>query len=480
VIQPDTQVEPSIAVNPTNDQNVVAVFQEGRVAGGGDMTNGWATTMDGGQTWAYGSFPCLTYLVPGPGCPGGGPYDRASDPVVAFGPGNTVYANHLIFNDSTGLGLRSAIGVNISHDGGRTWGPPVVFQDDNLGGLNDKNWVVVDNNPTSPHYGRVYVVWDRIAPVVFNYCDRNCDQRSSWLPNFLPVYPGQGISAIPVVTPNGDLMVFFQTSAALPIYSPTEQPIAAVGAGIELVLAPVSGRLPAPIPVQVPRGVADNQGKPVRMQRASDGTIIDAAADPRTGQLYVVWADGRLRADGMNDAFFTTSTNGGLTWSRPARINPGGVDDYVNHYNVSLAVGQDGVVRVGYRQRQEAVEPADFSPFIDTFFQQSMDHGKTWSTPLRVNSVRTNTFYGAFSRNGLFQGDYSQIAAGGPYTYIVRNEAYPLTPDEPPGLVEENGRLVGNPAECPDGNLVPSCLRHIHQRTWVSVVGPSRLAPPAR
>jgi hypothetical protein len=205
------------------------------------------------------------------------------------------------------------------------------------------------------------------------------------------------------------------------------------------------------------------------MQRASDGTIIDAGADRTTGQLYVVWADARLRTDGVNDAFFTTSTDGGLTWGPATRINPGKPDDYINHYNVTVAVGVDGIVRVAYRQRQEAAATAGFSPNIDTYFQQSTDHGATWSTPLRVNTVRTDVYYGAFSRNGIFEGDYSQIATGGPYSYIVRDEAYALTPDETRGLKVSADGLT----------LVLNDLAHLHQRTWVAVVGPAEAAAPA-
>src|SRR3982750_3506819 len=92
-IQPDTQIEPSIAVNPANPLNAVAVYQEGRIADGGDATNGFATTFDGGASWAYGELPGLT-TYPGQG----GLMERASDAVVAFGPNNTVYANSLVFD----------------------------------------------------------------------------------------------------------------------------------------------------------------------------------------------------------------------------------------------------------------------------------------------------------------------------------------------------------------------------------------------
>src|SRR5467141_4232636 len=76
-VQPDTQIEPSIAVNPANPKNVVTVYQEGRIADGGDATNGYATSFDAGEHWRYGELPGLT-TYPGQG----GTWERASDAVV--------------------------------------------------------------------------------------------------------------------------------------------------------------------------------------------------------------------------------------------------------------------------------------------------------------------------------------------------------------------------------------------------------------
>src|SRR6059058_2381997 len=149
-VQPDTQIEPSIAVNPANPKNVIAVYQEGRIADGGDATNGFATSLDGGKSWKTGELPGLT-SYPGQG----GVFERASDAVVAFGPHGLVYANSLVFNSSKGSGLRSGIAVNVSKDGGRTWSAPVVLQDDRLGGTNDKNWIAVDMGAgPGHHFGR--------------------------------------------------------------------------------------------------------------------------------------------------------------------------------------------------------------------------------------------------------------------------------------------------------------------------------------
>jgi hypothetical protein len=166
-IQPDTQIEPSVAVNPNNPLDVVTGYQEGRVSGGGDATNGWATSLDGGRTWVHGELPGLT-SYPGQT----GPFDRASDAVVAFGPNNDVYFSSLVFDDTSGNALRSGMAINVSKDGGLTWSQPVFFADDMLAGLNDKNWVTVDTSDAPGHHkGRVYVVWDRVAAVYYDYCD---------------------------------------------------------------------------------------------------------------------------------------------------------------------------------------------------------------------------------------------------------------------------------------------------------------------
>lgn len=443
--QPDTTIEPSIAVNPANPDNAVAVYQEGRVDAGGDATNGWATTFDGGRHWIYGELPGLTRGH-------GGDFDRASDAVVAFGPNNVVYANSLVFDDVTNNALRSGLTVNVSRDGGRTWGPPILLQDDQGGGLNDKNWIGVDTGTGPGHHpGRVYVVWDRIAPVLATYSD---DQGKTWLPAPSVVYPGQGIGSIPLIMPNGDLGVVYVTDVAIaPTAHPTPgdelaEPIAGLSK-IVVSVAAGAGSLPtgAPLVFTPPISVGVYDGNTVRQQRA--GTLPTADVDPATGRIYVGWEDARFRTDGANDVVITSSDDGGVTWTPVKKVNLGAPDDQVDSYNPSLAAGPNGVLRVAYRVRQEAAAVQDFSPYVDTYFQRSLDGGATFTRPLRVNRVRTNVNFAAFSRNGAFLGDYNQIAIAGKRTYVVRCEAYPLSADEP-------------------STFPPSVY---HQRTWVAVLG---------
>ncbi len=461
--QADTTIEPSIAVNPKNPLNAVIGFQVGRVDAGGDATNGYATTFDGGKTWTNGIIPGLTTGH-------GGTFDRASDAVVAFGDHNEVYFSSLIFNDTTGGGVQSAIVNNTSLDGGKTWGPVDIVQNDPGGGLNDKNWVVVDNGTEGGHHhGRVYVTWDRVAGVIVKYSD---DKGKTWVPAspaFTPnTYLGQGISAYPVIRPNGDLFIAFMSDTAPPVVtaSPGDE-IAEAVSGMSKVsgaLFPGAGLVPtgAPLPQGVPAGIHTFGGNPVRHQRA--GTLLSSDVDPVTGRLYVVWEDALFRTDAANDAVLSYSDNG-VTWSAPVRVSPGRTNDNLDHYNPSVAVHRDGTVDVIWRQRQETAssDVDSYSRDISTYLARSHDHGLHFGTPLKLDLAPSDVRFGAFSRGGLFQGDYDQVATSGGLTYVVRSESY-----------APSAKAVA-PA-------TPSATTTHHQTTWVAVVGTAqtttKVTPP--
>ena len=499
-VQTNTEIEPSIAVNPGNAKDVVTVFQVDRVDNGGDAENGFATSLDGGQTWHQGLLPGLTKDWPGSATvPAGGPFDRASDAVVAFGPAGTnlAYASSLVFNDLSQGGLPSGMAINVSKDGGLTWSPPVFLEQDLLGGFNDKNWVIVDTGTGAGHHlGRVYVVWDRIAPMVYAYCDPDrlgattpgCDNTDNWSSSatnsitgqtngFYVFGSGPGIGSIPVVQNDGSLsIVFLEDFVGNPVgVSNTDQPTAFVGTQqIEVTTAPMAGAVVWPAPLTFP--VVDTHpvgmltsASGVQQQRA--GGLLTATVDPASNQLYVGWEDSTLRTtDLLNDAVFVTSTDGGITWSPMAPIDPNKDGSFIDDYNPALAVGKDGIVRAMYRQRSEP--KAALSPTIDTYYQQSADAGKTWSAPLKVDTQATNVNYGAYSRRGLFEGDYDELAVGPDgIAYAVRDEAYAPFAGAPPAWPRGSTTFMDPPSP------------NEYQTTWVAAIGPQGAAvvvPDAR
>ncbi len=464
-IQPNTQIEPSIAVNPGDSNDVVTDFQVGRVDAGGDADNGFGTSLDGGLTWTWGNLPGLTKLAPTPVssgviCPSTGTasfYDRASDAVVTFGKDPTgaahggyfAYAQSLVFDDTTCSALPSGMAINVSSDGGVTWTNALMLEGDAGGGLNDKNWIVSDNGTGVGHHpGRTYIVWDRVATIEIAYCDPDsaaslvpgnfpgCDKIYNWSTVsgklFQPIFGLQGIGSFPVVLNNGSLGVLFNSLTA-PGCSPAECGQGTVGVGSnQWALIAGAGAVVFPAPLPAPGAtttVASYQGGTVVFQRA--GTLPQVAHDPVTDDLVAVWEDNRYRTDtggNQNDAVFSVSTNMGATWSIPARVNQGPFNDGVNHYNTTVAIGADGIWRVAYRQRFETGITA-LTPGIDSYYQESRDQGATWTAPLKINtgSPVSDPQFGAYSRGGLFQGDYEQIAAGGnDESYFTRDESFQL------------------------------------------------------
>jgi hypothetical protein len=166
------QNETTIAVNPTDPRNLVAGSNDYRVYNSREDRNdssGWAyTSLDGGRSWNNVQLPHLTFQT---GATAPLSYmDSAGDPVVTFGPGNTVYYANLVFSRADpGPGRQAASGlaVSVSHDGGLSWGEPSILELDGVDPdgtptpayvFNDKEWIAAD-----PHSGTVYVTWTRFT-----------------------------------------------------------------------------------------------------------------------------------------------------------------------------------------------------------------------------------------------------------------------------------------------------------------------------
>ena len=450
--QADTELEPALAINPRDNRHLVAVMQLGRYAASGAAGVGFAVSRDGGAHWNDGMLPGLTLDAQGT-------YPKTSDPSVAFGPDGAVYVSADALPDTEGG--PNGIATWRSFDDGNTWLGPVIVGGDNnsatANGINelnpDKSSLVVDPG-TGPghHFGRVYLTWFRegtVGPVLVAYSD---DHAASW-------YAGTGVgcpvagpgSAVPqpLVMPDGALTIVLQdsftplsgypgaTGGATDFGSALQDGLAnGVGGNhIALYTDPTAGatRAGQPLLFTEVHGVGLEANGPVRQQRGgTENAFYSAAVDPTTGNLYLVWGDGRFRTDSVNDVVLTTSTDGGRTWSYPRAISAGGSVDELNSYDPQITVGQPtGDVYIAYRQRQEAADIHAASWQVHTLVQISADHGRSFSAPIQVDQDHTDLRYAATDCCGLtgdssnaaaFLGDYFGLAATDTDVYVARTD----------------------------------------------------------
>jgi hypothetical protein len=92
-----TEVEPYVALNPTDPGNLVAVWQQDRYSNGGSQGIVTASSGDGGLTWRTNA-RTRSSVCTGGTTAAGGRYQRASDPWVTFSPDGTGHLMTLSFD----------------------------------------------------------------------------------------------------------------------------------------------------------------------------------------------------------------------------------------------------------------------------------------------------------------------------------------------------------------------------------------------
>lgn len=418
---PWSQAEPDIDVNPFNENNIVAVYQESRFRDGGARALNYATSMDRGLSWVEGSLPNLTQEL-------GGPWERASDPWVAFGPGNRVYYVTLDFNETNPA---NQVGVSVSTDGGLSWGPPVrVFRSEL--DFNDKEAIEIDTHPRSPHFGNVYVAWDinidpaNGGPAQHLVVARSTNGGASYQTPLVLRIAGTNIGAIPRVGPDGTVYVMWAGSGGSSGFSIFLSTSANGGASFSS-----------------PRVIQTLSSQSVPFIR--DGSILPSlSVDRKTGDLYLVWADSRWT--GVDQTTISYSRDKGVTWSLPTRVSNGPGD--APTFTAAVAVNGMGEVGVSYTSLEN--DPARAFG-IDQYFSVSRDRGVTFETRQRVSPVTSDIRWAAWARE-FFLGDYTGIAAGANAFHMLW--VFPLLPSPttvppPPDIIFGLDPLPGIPGPIP-------------------------------
>ncbi|MFN2543435.1 MAG: sialidase family protein [Actinomycetota bacterium] len=289
----------SLAVNPSNDGNMVATWTQ-------DWDDGTvvSVTSDGGQTWS-------AVGVPGqmPGCHDEPPLDGANNGRSAVSPDGTIYtlSNILFSGDRTAD--HQQVRVNATRDGGATWAGSTTLDTGNL----DWVWPVADAHVP----GTAYVLWGHregnswtgIA-TAYEYISTTTTYGDEWSAPLRIAEPPAGSTyqwGQLLQLPDGSLVdVFFQCLAGVDVDQPVIQ--CESGGGVAHAVRSTTGG-------QSWSAVADCP--PLPLPPENNG-FFDSAVTA-AGEILVGYSIPSADASGWR-IMLTRSSDGGCTWSEPEEL----------------------------------------------------------------------------------------------------------------------------------------------------------------
>lgn len=392
--EPGYFTEPGVAVNPSNPQQVVAVFQDNAHA---------AYSQDAGRTWTVAEgVEAKNYRVSG-------------DVSTVFDNQGHAFICYIAFDKLGSFNYwahgatRNGIFVRRSLDGGKTWEAnhvPVVEQASQPGiPFEDKPYLVADNTK-SKYAGNLYIGWTRWrltdSQMVLS---RSTDDGKTWSePIEIDAHPGlprddngaaEGFDG--AVAPDGNLYAVWSQDNDIMFTASRDGGATFSRARAVIHTAPIMFAIET-------------------LDRANGFPQI--AVDPKTNRIYVTWSDYR---NGDLDVFISSSGDRGRHWSPAMRVNNDPIHNGAEQFFQWLAVDQvDGSVNVMFYDRRR--DPSNRKQIVA--LARSTDAGRSFR-----NYAWTEE---PFEAGGVFFGDYSGLAAHGGRVYGVWTEkpALPAEADE--------------------------------------------------
>ncbi|MCZ6494029.1 MAG: sialidase family protein [Planctomycetota bacterium] len=361
----DAANEPSIAVDPTAPNRITIGWRQFDSVKSNFRQAGWGYSHDGGRTW---TFPGV--LEPGV---------FRSDPVLDVDADGNFYYYSLTGN--------FLCDMYISTDAGVSWiGPTPAW-----GG--DKAWMAIDRTGGIGQ-GNIYCAWSVFA----GCCGDDTFIRSTdggmtfTTPSFIPLAP---IFGSLVVGPGGELYVsgvapfnfgIFLVAKSTSAQDPAAPPIFELTTAIDLGGSMVLGAGPNPAGLLGQAWVA-----------------VDHSSGPTRGHVYLLGSVNPPGPDPL-DVMFARSTDGGLTWSAPIRVNDDPTNNGAWQWFGTMSVAPTGRIDVVFNDTRNS----GAVNISELFYSFSTDGGKTWSTNVAL-SPPFDSHIGWPNQNKL--GDYYHMVS---------------------------------------------------------------------
>ncbi|MCB1607811.1 MAG: hypothetical protein KDI71_12625 [Xanthomonadales bacterium] len=370
-----TQSETSIARSPVTGTLCAAWNDSFHGITGGQGFSGFARSTDGGDSWDDRG------AVSG---------DDSGDPSLVWRKTDEKFYYAALRNG--GLGLYRSDDDCQSF----TFVSQIVSDND------DKEIMAIDNDESSPFYGRIYVVWTDFGSNDQIYSIHSSDAGATWSTQLAISPAGVDVQgAWPTIAPGGDIYVAW---------------LSWLGAGFP------NGDVEITVRVSTDGGVSYSAVEPPMTGRTNPRDQAAQAACSRPaikGNIrmlpspQIAVGNGYLHAiysydpDGFNvgdviDVFYRRFNIDTSTWDAEVKIN----DDttMTDQYQPTLGVGDAGQITVGYYSREN--DPNNL--LLDYYSRTSFDNGATWNQPSeRLSDVSSSIVLDGQLAN-CYHGDYDQ------------------------------------------------------------------------
>ncbi|UCE17121.1 MAG: hypothetical protein JSV84_09445, partial [Gemmatimonadota bacterium] len=342
----DAANEPTIAVDPTDPSRMAICWRQFDTIYSNFRQAGWGYTTDSGRTWTF------------PGVIDPGVF--RSDPVLDYDAEGNFFFNSLTSN--------RVCDVFTSTDGGATWGSGTFAR----GG--DKQWMAIDRT-TGIGRGNIYAYWDaRYSTCYPGNFTRSTDGGLSFEDcSVIPEEPYWGVLTVGndgelyvCGASDGNFIVLKSTNAQNPGQTVTWDLSTAVSLGGEIVLG--AGPNPSGLLGQV-------------------WIAVDHSSGPNRGNVYLLCSVVPYDSEDPLDVIFSRSTDGGVTWSPPIRVNDDPGTDAWQWFG-TMSVAPDGRIDVVWLDtRAEVVQGNGNGYNSSLYYSCSTDGGVTWSENVRLSEA---------------------------------------------------------------------------------------------
>ncbi len=237
----------------------------------------------------------------------------------------------------------------------------------------DKEWFTVDKTPSSMGHGFQYQFWTGFFACDFGEFSRSTDGGATWQsPINIPNDPDWGSLD---VASNGYLFIggndegssfwcIRSTNAQNPGVTPTFDQVTTVNMGGSIVYGGAVN----------PGGLA-----------GQTFLAVDRSGGPTNNNIYMVTSVQPSGANNGTDVMFVRSTDGGVTFSAPHRINDDPVNHNKWHYFGTIGVAPNGRIDSVWLDTRNAANNTD----SQLFYSYSTDGGLTWAPNVAVSSSFT-------------------------------------------------------------------------------------------